>query len=163
MVAPAGVAFSVHDRNDLDLIRPLWEGLAAHHREQARANAPAFLEEMATRSFEDRRAEILEKNRHRLLRLELAHPDGAAEPCGYCIASGAPGASGEVESIYVDEAYRNRGIGGALLERALAWMDEIGTVEQALVVFAGNDRALPFYERHGFFPRFVVLVRQPRD
>ena len=42
-------------------------------------------------------------------------------------------------------------------------MDEIGTVEQALFVFAGNDRALPFYVRHGFSPRFVVLVRRPPE
>jgi hypothetical protein len=40
-------------------------------------------------------------------------------------------------------------------------METVGTVEQALFVFAGNDRALPFYARHGFSPRYIVLVRRP--
>ena len=71
------------------------------------------------------------------------------------------GGHGEVEALYVEEAYRNRGIGGALLDHAAAWMDELETVEQALAVFAANDRVLPFYARHGFSPRFVVLVRRP--
>ncbi|MEN6343331.1 MAG: GNAT family N-acetyltransferase, partial [Methanospirillum sp.] len=110
--------------------------------------------------FAVRRDALLEKNRDRAFRLELAFDAVAGAPVGYCIASGAPGGHGEVESIFVDRAYRDRGIGGALLEHALAWMDELGTVEQALSVFAGNDRALPFYERHGFAPRFVVLVRR---
>ena len=116
---------------------------------------------MEALTFAARRDELLEKNRDRALRLELAFDPAAGAPVGYCVASGVPGGHGEVESIFVDEAYRNRGIGSALLEHASTWMDEIGTVEQALSVFAGNDRALPFYARHGFSPRFVILVRRP--
>ncbi len=160
MQGPDGITFTVHGRDDLDLIEPLWEGLAAHHRERA-ANAPAFLGEQSAATFAARRAELLEKNRDRALRLELAFDPAAGGPVGYCVASGAPGAHGEVESIFVDEAYRNCGIGSALVEHASAWMDEIGTIEQAISVFAGNDRALPFYARHGFSPRFVILVRRP--
>ena len=160
VTGPEGVVFTVHGREELDLIEPLWEGLAAHHRERAEANAPAFLEEMEALAFVTRRDALLEKNRDRALRLELAFDPAAGAPVGYCIASGTSGGHGELESIFVDSAYRNRGIGGALLEHALAWMDGLGTVEQALSVFAGNDRALPFYERHGFAPRFVVLVRR---
>ncbi|HIH02770.1 MAG TPA: GNAT family N-acetyltransferase [Methanoregulaceae archaeon] len=159
---PDGIAFTIHGRDELDLIEPLWEGLAAHHRERAQANAPAFLDEMEAKTFAARRDELLEKNRDRALRVELAFDPAAGGPVGYCVASGASGGAGEVESIFVDDAYRSRGIGGALLEHAAAWMDELGTVEQALFVFAGNDRALPFYARHGFSPRFMVLVRRPR-
>ncbi len=160
---PDGIAFTVHGRDELDLIEPLWEGLAAHHRDRAQANAPVFLAEMEALTFASRRDTLLEKNRDRALRLELAVDPVAGAPVGYCVASGAPCAIGEVESIYVDEAYRNRGIGGALLEHAMAWMEGIGTVEQALSVFAGNDRTLPFYVRHGFLPRFTVLVRRARE
>lgn len=160
--APVGIAFTVHGRDELDLVEPLWQGLAAYHREQAEADAPAFLGEMEALTFAARRDELREKNRDRALRLEIAFDPDAGGPVGYCVASGAPGGHGEVESIYVEEAYRNRGIGGALLEHAVAWMDELGTVEQALSVFAANDRVLPFYARHGFAPRFVVLVRRPR-
>ncbi len=161
MQGPEGIAFTVHGRDGLDLVEPLWEGLAVHHRERAAASAPVFLDEMAALSFAARRDELLAKNRDRALRVELAVDPAAGAPVGYCVASGAPGRHGEVESIYVDPAYRDRGIGGALLDRAAAWMDELGTVEQALSVFAANDRVLPFYARHGFVPRFLVLVRQP--
>jgi GNAT superfamily N-acetyltransferase len=157
---PDGFVFTVLGRDGLDLIEPLWRGLAAHHREQAQANAPAFLEEMEAKTFATRRDELLGKNRDRALRVELAFYPAAGGPVGYCVSSGVPGGHGEVESIFVDETYRGRGIGSALLEHASAWMDEIGTLEQALFVFAGNDRALPFYARHGFSPRFVILVRQ---
>ena len=158
---PDGLAFTVHGRDEFDLIEPLWEGLAAHHRATAQANSPAFLEEMETRTFAARRDELLEKNRDRALRIELAVDPTTGGPVGYCVASAAPGAHGEVESIFVDPVYRDRGIGGALLDRASVWMDRIGAVEQAIFVFAGNDRALPFYARHGFSPRFTILVRSP--
>lgn len=158
-----GITFTIRGRDDLDLIEPLWEGLAAHHLERAEANAPAFLGEMEAATFAARRDVLLEKNRDRALRLELAFDPAAGAPVGYCVASGAAGAHGEVESIFVDEAYRNLGIGGALLEHASAWMGEIGTVEHALFVFAGNDRAFPFYARHGFSPRFVILIRRPPE
>lgn len=156
-----GIAFTVHGRDGLDLVEPLWKELAAHHLERAESAAPAFATGMAALTFAARRDELLAKNRDRALRIELAVDPAAGAPVGYCVASGAPGGHGEVESIFVDAAYRGRGIGGALLDHAAAWMDELGTIEQAISVFAANDRVLPFYARHGFAPRFVVLVRQP--
>ena len=161
MPAPDGVIFTVHGRDGLDLVEPLWKELAAYHLERAEAAAPVFAPELAALTFAARRDELLAKNRERDLRVELAVDPAAGAPVGYCVASGAAGGHGEVESIFVDAAYRGRGIGGALLDRAAAWMDELGTIEQALSVFAANDRVLPFYARHGFAPRFVVLVRQP--
>jgi GNAT superfamily N-acetyltransferase len=158
---PDGFVFTVLGRDGLDLIEPLWRGLAVYHREQAAANAPAFLEEMEARTFVARRDELLAKNRDRALRVELASDPAARDPVGYCVASGVADGLGEVESVFVKETYRGRGIGSALLGHASTWMDEIGTVEQAISVFAGNDRALPFYARHGFSPRFVILVRRP--
>jgi GNAT superfamily N-acetyltransferase len=145
---PNEIAFAVCERDGLDLIEPLWQGLAAHHRERARERASAFLGEMEAKTFAARRAELLEKNRDRALRVELAVDPATGEPVGYCIASAARGCLGEVESIFVADTHRDCGIGGALLDHALAWMDGIGTVEQATLVSAGNDRALPFYERH---------------
>ena len=161
MQGPGGIAFIVHDRDGLDLVEPLWMDLAAYHLERPETAAPVFAPELAALTFAARRDELLAKNRERDLRVELAVDPGAGAPVGYCVASGAAGGHGEVETSFVDAAYRGRGIGGALLDRAAAWMDELGTIEQALSVFAANDRVLPFYARHGFAPRFVVLVRQP--
>ncbi len=159
-VPPREVAFEVLGPDGLDRIEPLWEGLAAHHIAQARAAAPNYLDEMCGKTFAARRTELLEKNRDRLLRVELAVDGAAARPVAYCVSSAAPGSVGEVESIYVDGEYRGWGLGSALLEHASTWMDGVGVTEQALLVFAGNDGALPFYARHGFHPRFHVLVRR---
>ncbi|NLX48748.1 MAG: GNAT family N-acetyltransferase [Methanospirillum sp.] len=157
---PEDILYTVHDRDEIDAIEPLWYLLSAHHREEARSNARAFVEEMEARSFAARRDELLGKNRDRALRIEIARDRASGRAVGYCVASGVSGGHGEVESIFVDEAYRNRGVGGALLEHAAAWMDGLGTVEQILSVFSGNGSVLPFYARHGFSPRFVVLVRR---
>ena len=45
---------------------------------------------------------------------------------------------------------RSLGLGGALLEAALAWARERGAMKIELSVFADNALALAFYERHGF-------------
>jgi len=45
---------------------------------------------------------------------------------------------------------RRLGLGGALLETALAWARENGAQKIELSVFAHNEPALGFYKRHGF-------------
>lgn len=56
-----------------------------------------------------------------------------------------------VMGFVVDKAYRNRGVGGEILERAIAQVyDEFGRRSLALGVHRENVRAGRFYERHGF-------------
>ena len=51
----------------------------------------------------------------------------------------------------VDRAYRSRGIGGEILEKAIRQVyDEFGPRPLALGVHRENPRAGEFYERHGF-------------
>ena len=45
---------------------------------------------------------------------------------------------------------RGLGLGGALLESALAWARQSGALKIELSVFAHNEPAVGFYERHGF-------------
>lgn len=156
----AEIRFEAHGPEAFDQIEPLWEELAQHHVACAHESAPAFEAEMADKTFEGRRADLLEKNRGRRLRIDLAIETATGCPVGYCVSSAAPGQVGEVESIAVAQSLRGQGIGSALLDRASGWMDGVGVVDQALSVFAGNARSLPFYARHGFLPRFHVLVRR---
>ena len=66
---------------------------------------------------------------------------------GYGEARGEEGA-GEVYALYVLEEYQHRGIGYALMRRAL---DELaGCRVVYLWAFAENKKALSFYERVGF-------------
>ena len=56
-----------------------------------------------------------------------------------------------VMGFVVDKAYRNRGVGGEILERAIGQVfDEFGRRSLALGVHRENVRAGRFYERHGF-------------
>jgi ribosomal protein S18 acetylase RimI-like enzyme len=50
----------------------------------------------------------------------------------------------------VAAACRGVGAGGALLEAAADWAAEAGFRKVALGVFPENERAIAFYERHGF-------------
>lgn len=56
-----------------------------------------------------------------------------------------------VMGFVVDQAYRNRGIGGEMLESAIEQVyNEFGKRSLALGVHRDNLRAGAFYERHGF-------------
>jgi GNAT superfamily N-acetyltransferase len=60
----------------------------------------------------------------------------------------APGGTGELFAIYLDEAVAGTGVGAALLERAERDLREAGFNRATLWVLASNDRARRFYERH---------------
>jgi RimJ/RimL family protein N-acetyltransferase len=50
----------------------------------------------------------------------------------------------------VGAEYRGVGVGGALLEAAVAWAAEQRYLKVVLSAFPHNTRAIAFYERHGF-------------
>jgi ribosomal protein S18 acetylase RimI-like enzyme len=60
---------------------------------------------------------------------------------------------GHVLGMFVDERRRGRGIGRALLERALQWAREHSLPEISLLVFPHNERALALYQSSGFVRR----------
>ena len=55
-----------------------------------------------------------------------------------------------VLGMSVARDWRGLGVGGALLDIALDWARAQGVAKVALSVFAGNARALAFYEGRGF-------------
>lgn len=56
-----------------------------------------------------------------------------------------------VTGFAVDRAFRRRGVGGEILERAIGQVyAEFGRRPLALGIHKENTRAVPFYERHGF-------------
>ncbi len=68
--------------------------------------------------------------------------------------------TGEIESIFVEEGYRSRGIGSALVERALAWLDTNDSVRNRVSIADGNEAAFSFYKKFGFYPRMTVLEQK---
>ena len=61
-----------------------------------------------------------------------------------------------VMGFVVDKAYRDEGIGGEILEKAITQVyEEFGRRSIALGVHKDNTRVRKFYERHGFRPTGV--------
>jgi GNAT superfamily N-acetyltransferase len=66
-------------------------------------------------------------------------------------------ASREIRALYVAPARFRQGIGTELLQAAHEALDG----DTALWVFAGNERALAFYERHGYRPDGATHLHEP--
>lgn len=62
-----------------------------------------------------------------------------------------------LESMRVDPAARNRGVGTALVQRFYDWARAAGAEQASVTAFAANDGAQRFYVRHGFAPMSVTL------
>ncbi|MBN1614522.1 MAG: GNAT family N-acetyltransferase [Deltaproteobacteria bacterium] len=137
-------------KEDLEAIRTLWEGLNAHHL----ARSTYFKDHYSTFTFE-RRMEVLV--RRDLLFAYIAQDDDRT--IGYCIAT-VDGSAGEVDSLFVDAACRGRGIGEALMSRALERLEAQNCETVRVSIAEGNEDALGFYRRFGFAERLTVMQRR---
>lgn len=82
--------------------------------------------------------------------------DGAGAAVGYCVAGPCalpvdpmPRNAGELARLYVDRHAQGHGLGVAMLETALAWLEE-RYAHLYLSVFSENFGAQRLYERYGF-------------
>ncbi|WP_439576492.1 GNAT family N-acetyltransferase [Elioraea sp.] len=73
------------------------------------------------------------------------------------------GLSAGVEDVVVDQPYRGRGIGRALLAAAEAWARRRGAVRIALLADETNLRALDFYDRLGVTRTRLVWLAKALD
>ncbi len=73
------------------------------------------------------------------------------------------GLSAGVEDVVVDQAWRGRGIGHALLAAAEAWAGVRGAVRVALLADETNLPALDFYDRLGFTRTRLVWLAKALD
>jgi ribosomal protein S18 acetylase RimI-like enzyme len=135
----------------LDQIQPLWKHLNQHHAEVS----PYFSSEFQQKQFVDRKAKLMQKYINGQLRVDLAQSQGHS--IGYLVTAVNAEKVGEIESIFVETAFRGRGIAAELMRRGLAWLDDQGIHSKVLAVAVGNERAYAFYKRFGFYPRVVML------
>jgi ribosomal protein S18 acetylase RimI-like enzyme len=63
---------------------------------------------------------------------------------------------GHVLGMFVDEGFRGRGLGTALLNRLLEWARQKNIPSLSLHVFPHNARAIALYERVGFTERLRI-------
>jgi ribosomal protein S18 acetylase RimI-like enzyme len=125
---------------DYDLLFALWQGTAG----------------MGLNPADDSREGIVRYLRRNPTTCFIAEEGGALIGA---ILSGHDGRRAYVYHMAVAEAYRRRGIGEALLERALDALSREGISKAALLVFATNEKGNAFWEKNGFFTRRDVLYR----
>jgi ribosomal protein S18 acetylase RimI-like enzyme len=146
---------------DVDRLESLWRSLRDHH-----ASLP---EVPPTKSLEDswayRRSQYLDWLSRDGFTLLLAERDG--EPIGYAVVSLGAGAAtwdvgdrtAEIETLSVLESERGNGVGRALTEACAELAAEAGAGSVLVGVAHSNARAIAFYEREGFEPFYVSLIR----
>lgn len=61
--------------------------------------------------------------------------------------------------LYVDPAHRRRSIGTALMHHAERWARQRGDRQMGLQVFSANQPALQLYEKLGFAPQSLWLIK----
>jgi GNAT superfamily N-acetyltransferase len=105
-----------------------------------------------TRTFEQRKAELLTKSAGGKLHIDLAIDRG--QYIGYCVSSISYRA-GVIDSIFLEESRRFSGIGSELMKRALSWMEDEQVESVTIAANIGNE--VPFYQRYGFFPSTPCL------
>ncbi len=151
----ANVTYTFGNQTLLERIRPLWQELNKQHL----CLSSHFKEYYQHLTFEDRKHAILQRIvRGGQLRVDLALD--ANTLVGYCVSSIDRTLTGEIDSIYVDKAFRGRGIGSTLVKNALAWLDSKGSKKNIVSVGVGNEQAWSFYEKFGFYPRRTMLEQK---
>jgi diamine N-acetyltransferase len=119
--------------------------------------SPRFGDLVRLRTFETRRQTLLAKGDAGGLRVELVTLGADGPKVAYCVSTISAEGVGEIDSIFVEESLRGRGIGAELMRHALAWLDRMQATSKILAVMYENNEALVFYARFGFHPRTVVL------
>ena len=149
----ATFAYRVVEWDGIDVIRPLWEKLRAHHSPLL----AGFPGAMPPFNFEPRKQEILAKVAAGKIRIELVGSGKDGSNIAYCLSTVASNGCGEIDSMFVEEAFRGRGIGSELVRHALEWLDSAGASSNVVTVAHANEEALAFYQRFGFQPKTVLL------
>lgn len=138
----------------LDEIKKLWEKLNLLH-----STLSAYFADLALqRTFEARKNELQEKALTGWLRVDLARDRATGQVIGYVVATLSNAAAGEIDSIFVEEAYRGKGVGKRLMKRSLSWLDECGARMKSINVAVGNEMAFGFYRKFGFYPITTTLM-----
>ncbi len=135
------------------MVGDLWKKLNDDHRERSPHHANHYY----GMTFEGRKKHLLEKSRNGALRVDLARDTKTNKLVGYCVSTVSETGQGEIDSIYVEADYRSLGIGDAIMKRVLAWMDVLAVTKRMVEVASGNEEAIAFYHRYGFYPRSVIL------
>jgi ribosomal protein S18 acetylase RimI-like enzyme len=151
-------------------LQPLWEALEVHHAELPGVPSIRPLAD----SWEMRRQRYEEWLGDGTGRLFIAERDERAVGYVMLTITDAPASwdvgtsAAEVETLSVLPGERSGGVGAALMDAALAVAEAEGVRAIGVGVVHSNVDGIRFYERAGFRPFYVELLRladdvRPRD
>jgi GNAT superfamily N-acetyltransferase len=66
---------------------------------------------------------------------------------------------GFISDVFVDGKHRSQGIGAALVRQLEVRLGDLGCVAIGLTAYAFDERAMRFYERLGYLPRDITLMK----
>ncbi len=137
----------------LDRIEPLWIQLRGYHV----ALSANFGSQMAAATFDQRKQGLLTKSDGGGMHVALAGSPGSSDLVGYCVTLFDRQKTGEIESIYVHDSVRGKGIGERLIDIAMRWLDEHRISKRVVIAAFENQRVMHLYERFGFKPRLIQM------
>lgn len=149
------IEYSEISRDEIFLIENLWIRLNRLHSEIS----PFFAEEYARKKFSDRKDELLKKGDAGILKIMIAKDKETRVIAGYCICSVIQ-ETGEIDSIFVEETWRKHNIGNEFLKKADEFFRLKAVKKQILSVYAGNENVIPFYEKHDYYPKYIILEKR---
>jgi diamine N-acetyltransferase len=150
------ITYHETDERDLEIIESMWKKLIQHLQSQS----TYFPMDYQHLIFKERKQQLTKTAETGKLRLDIVK-DGN-NYLGYSISSIVDG-KGSIDSLYVDKTYRNEGIGNKLMERSLNWMEINVVSDFEILVSYGNEDALKFYEKFGFYPKHLILKRKDKS
>ncbi|MBN1166952.1 MAG: GNAT family N-acetyltransferase [Methanospirillaceae archaeon] len=86
--------------------------------------------------------------------MEIARGTVRGTDIGYCIASISADNTGELDSLFVIDSYRQKGIGSELGSHALYRLNYRGVEKKRALVTYENEEVLNFYEGLGFLSQY---------
>jgi Acetyltransferases len=132
-------------------IKTLWEELNKTHL----VDSVYFKEHYATFCFEKRSAIWLELPEDHFQLLVAETKD--ATLAGYCVSTISMDQKGEIDSLFVSPSFRQQGIGRALVEKSIEWLQNNQCDPIRLTVSYGHESVFAFYQQLGFYPRLTAL------
>ena len=162
-----GVTITRVGAEALDRLRPLW--LELHHHHQAvggPALGPYVDDEHSWNACRATYAKLFDAGGFAF----LAERDG--ELVGYALVAVMPASEtilddtwrvgervAEIETVFVAPAERGAGIGSALLDRVDAELQAEGIEDVLIGAVVTNSDAIRLYERRGFRPAWLYMMR----
>ncbi|WPC44418.1 GNAT family N-acetyltransferase [Clostridium sp. JS66] len=134
----------------LDLIHPLWKKLNKHHENKS----IYFKYKFKNFTFKTRKNKFISSDNIKI-KVDLVKYKNSY--IAYCISTINKELTGEIDSLYVDETYRNLEIGDKLMTRSLSWLNNNKVKRKIIGISAGNESVFKFYKKYGFFKRTITL------